>query len=347
MQCPILRSGLFRDGAKDMGSVRELFVAGKDHILDEEGIDWWDLTSLVIAPEAESVLVFQRLAVEIGPVHELWTTRPGWPANVMAILLKAELQTFSDRLPISAKQGLHYARLFRRFPLSKITEIGLDKYDSQYRWRARFASRPRSREQAVILVPSAYSNVSRMAASYARLLPSQSFLLVATRRNAKQFTLPTNMQMQGLAGYVDAYSKPRETASILEKWRALRPKLRLAPEIDLLDQVGVLDRFESWFRDCLVARDAWREVLAREPVQSVLCGDDSNLYTRLPVLLAAKRKIPTLDFHHGALDGRYMLKNLPSDLYLAKNEMERDYLVRVCGLPAERVVIGAPGRSEK
>ena len=105
MQCPILRSDSFRDGAKDMGSVRDLFVAGKGHVLDEEGIDWWDLTSLVIAPEAESVLVFQRLAVEIGPVHELWTTRPGWPANVMAILLKAELRTFSDRLPISAKQG--------------------------------------------------------------------------------------------------------------------------------------------------------------------------------------------------------------------------------------------------
>ena len=74
----------------------------------------------------------------------------------------------------------------------------------------------------------------------------------------------------------------------------------------------------------------------------VLCGDDSNLFTRLPVLLAARRRIPTVDFHHGAFDGRYLLKDLPCDVYLAKNEMERDYLVRVCGLQAERIVIGAP-----
>ncbi len=33
---------------------------------------------------------------------------------------------------------------------------------------------------------------------------------------------------------------------------------------------------------------------------------------------------------------------MPSDIYLAKNEMERDYLVRVCGLPAERVAVGGP-----
>ncbi len=90
------------------------------------------------------------------------------------------------------------------------------------------------------------------------------------------------------------------------------------------------------------ARNAWREVLDREPVEAALCGDDSNLYTRLPVLLAARRKIPLADFHHGAFDGRYLLKDLPCDVYLAKNEMERDYLARVCGLSAERIAIGAP-----
>jgi len=37
-----------------------------------------------------------------------------------------------------------------------------------------------------------------------------------------------------------------------------------------------------------------------------------------------------------------MLKALPCDVYLAKNEVERDYLVRICGLPEQRIVIGAP-----
>jgi len=78
----------------------------------------------------------------------------------------------------------------------------------------------------------------------------------------------------------------------------------------------------------------------------VMCGDDSNPFTRLPVLLARQQGIPTLDFHHGALDGRFLIKELPSDLYLAKGEMERDYLVRICRLPAERVVLAGPARRQ-
>ena len=60
------------------------------------------------------------------------------------------------------------------------------------------------------------------------------------------------------------------------------------------------------------------------------------------MLLASRRRIPTIDFHHGALDGRYLLKDMHCDTYLVKNEMERDYLVRVCGLPADRMILGAP-----
>src|SRR5205823_15064540 len=41
------------------------------------------------------------------------------------------------------------------------------------------------------------------------------------------------------------------------------------------------------------------------------------------------------------LDGRFLLKTLPSDVYLAKTEMEKDYLVRMCGLSADRIVLGA------
>jgi hypothetical protein len=42
------------------------------------------------------------------------------------------------------------------------------------------------------------------------------------------------------------------------------------------------------------------------------------------------------------LTGAICLKDLPSDVNLAKDAMERDYLARVCGLPTEQFVIGAP-----
>ena len=166
--------------------------------------------------------------------------------------------------------------------------------------------------------------------------------MLATRQSAKTFEPPSNIEVRDLGAYAKNDVPTAEIASLVERWAKLRASIEATPELKLLSQAGVLDSFPNWLRDGLCARNAWREVMEREPVSGVLCGDDSNLYTRLPVLLASKRKIPTVDFHHGAFDGRYLLKDLPCDVYLAKNEMELDYLVRVCGLPVERVVIGGP-----
>jgi hypothetical protein len=76
-------------------------------------------------------------------------------------------------------------------------------------------------------------------------------------------------------------------------------------------------------------------------VVGCLSADDSNPYTRIPLLLALERKIPAVACHHGALDCRMALKNLRFSTYLAKGEMERDYLERTCGVDAGRIRIGA------
>ncbi len=343
--CPVLRADSFRHGIADAKHVREMFSAGSGRLVDEEGIDWWDLMSLLVAPYALALPTLLSVAKEISPSAELWATRPGGVAEIVALALRRPLETFEPSgLARTAARAKHYAGLVRRFSPAELAEIFLDKYDAGYQWRSRFAERPQPCAKPVVLLPSAYTNVSRMAAAYARLLPEQPFLMVATRRSAWQFVAPANVQVRGLAAYAKADSTGAEIKSLTERWMKLRADLCESPELRVLVQAGLLDSFPDWIRDGMSARNAWREVLEREPVEGVLCGDDSNLYTRLPVLLAARRKlkIKTVDFHHGALDGRYALKALPCDLYLAKNEMERDYLLRVCGLPAEKVVLGAP-----
>src|SRR5438874_6730915 len=92
----------------------------------------------------------------------------------------------------------------------------------------------------------------------------------------------------------------------------------------------------------LAVRDAWNELFDSEKITACLCADDSNPYSRLPLIIAKKRGIPALACHHGALDNRMAIKKLHADLYLAKTEMERDYLVRVCRVTKERIVTGAP-----
>lgn len=340
---PVLRADSFRKGVDDIRQVRKLFSLGMGRLLDEEGIDWWELTSQIIALETEAVLVFLRMISEIDGAAEIWATRPGWPASAISALLKRPLQSFSQEP--SSRFGTrvrHYGSLFRRFSAAQIKEIFLDKYDSDYKWRSRFASRTAPLPEPAILLPSAYGNVSRMAAAYARLLPEQSFLLVATRQSGLLSDLPPNVQSRDLAAYARGDEPIPETPAILEEWTKLKADLCAIPEFAVLSRASMLDGFPAWFRSGLRARNAWRKVIEREPVCGVLCGDDSNFYTRLPVLLAARRGIRTADFHHGALDGRYLMKDLPCDTYLAKNEMERDYLLRVCGLSPEKVVLGAP-----
>jgi hypothetical protein len=58
----------------------------------------------------------------------------------------------------------------------------------------------------------------------------------------------------------------------------------------------------------------------------------------MPLLIAHQRGIKTLVCHHGALDGRYLFKRTNADVIIAKSRMEKDYLVRLCGLPPSRVV---------
>lgn len=342
----VLRAEQFWQGIEDVRRVREILGAGRGRVIDEEGIDWWDLTSLLVVPELLSVLALERLAREIPPSAELWATRSGWPANIVAFLMGRPALGFDrGRIANLAKRVGRYAGIARRFTSAQIREILLDKYDSGYRWRRRFRRAPRPLSAPVVLLPSAYGNVSRAASSYAQLLPQQSFLMVATRQSAKKFAAPANVEVRDLAAYAGAAASGAEAGELTAKWTALRKELDSVGGLHMLGQAGILDSMAAWLGDGVLARNAWRAVLEREPVRAVLCGDDSNLYTRLPVHLAARRGIPSVDFHHGAFDGRYLLKELPSDLYLAKNDMEKDYLVRVCGLAEERIVIGSAGHA--
>jgi hypothetical protein len=128
----------------------------------------------------------------------------------------------------------------------------------------------------------------------------------------------------------------------MKRWDRLRGELGSAPELRTLAELGAFEDFPERIRRGLEIRDAWRNLLDTEPVQAVICADDSNPATRIALLLAAHQGLPTIGCHHGALDGRYLFKRNHADMLLAKGRMEKDYLMRVCGIPADQVEIGAP-----
>ena len=334
-----------RRGLGDFRGMRDLFAAGSGRLLDWEGLDWWELTAIFFHQPLEILSTLHRLAGSLDSEDQIFVTRPGFYADALEVLLRRRVHSFPARV-ISQNSGpRHYARVLSRFPLSQLAEIFWDKYDPGYAIRRLFSRKEAPSERPVVLVPSAYGNVSRAGIAYANTLPEVDFLLVTTRRSGWVAEVPANVKVATLASY--APGKPaagQEYAELIEKWRGLRRELLAIPELQVFDRLGFFDLFPKRFQQGLEIRKAWRAVLDREPVAAVLCGDDSNPYTHIPLLLARNSGIPTLTFHHGALDGRHLFKKNYSDVILAKGKMEEDYLLRVCGLPRDSVEVGAPVR---
>jgi hypothetical protein len=342
--CPVTPIDFLRDEFKEIEKVRELLALGMGRLGDAFGLDWWELTSILVHHELESIVLLRKFVETLSPSDEVHVSRPSFHAEVLRLVLGSRLHTFPWKQSRHERGVRHYFQVLSKFPVRQLLEIFWDKRDSGYQFRGSFVGRRKPSSDPVVLLPSSYVNASRTAASYAESLPESCFLLVATRRSAWAQSPPANVSMAWLRNYasVRVPSRKAECADLQRRWELLRSELTMVPELRILSEVGYFNDFPERFARGLEIRDAWRNVLDREPVQAVICTDDSNPYTHVPMLLAIEKGLPTISCHHGALDGRYMFKRSHAAVLLAKGEMEEDYLVRVCRIPPQKVEIGAP-----
>src|ERR1700758_1158487 len=214
--CPVLRLDSLREGTRDLTYVGNILRAARGRLLDSEGLDWWELTGILVHTELELSMLVLRLVGELRKADELFASRPGWPANACAALLNRDLHAFRNgAMPSMGRQFDRYRQALQNFSFSQIAEIFFDKHDPHYKWRRISRGPRRAAACPVVLVPSAYVNVSRMAAAYAHLLPDQQFLFVATRRSATRFELPPNVMLAALSAYSPASESHRELACLL------------------------------------------------------------------------------------------------------------------------------------
>jgi hypothetical protein len=149
--------------------------------------------------------------------------------------------------------------------------------------------------------------------------------------------------MARLSSYVSSSRRRRSQSADLDgQLKILLTELCGTPELEILNRLGRLNMFPSRLQNGIRVRDAWLNVLDHEPAQGALCADDSNPYTRIPLLLARERGLPSIACQHGALDARYLFKRSYGSVIWAKGDMEQDFLVRKCKVPAGRVEICAP-----
>jgi hypothetical protein len=343
--CPVKPIDGIRDGLTEIHKVSELLKLGLGHLVDREGLDWWELTAIMVHQRLESLVLLWKLANDVPRDGEVWITRDGFEANALRLRLGTRLHLIPSTAAQSRKGLRHYADRLRHLPIPQVLQILGDKYDAGYRVRRHFHSPPRRSGKPVVLVPSSYINMSLTAIAYARLAPDNDFLLVSTRSSGKLKEVPANVTQAWLASYAGD-SSADEYREILQRWGALEDEIESVPELAALGRLALTDDFPRRFADGLAIRNAWLRVLSLEPVEAVLCCDDSNPHTHIPLLLGRRRGLPAIACHHGALDGRYLIKTCHADVILAKGRMELDYLVQTCGVDSSIVEIGAPGAPE-
>lgn len=342
-RCPVTTIlGSLPSGFEDFHHVRKVLGLGCGRLIDECGLDWWEILSILLAEKLEVLILLTCFAKGISKEDEIFVSRPGFHSALLKHLVSARVETFPLRSDARHAGLRHYIRAARRLSASQVADVFWDKYDPGYQFRGHFTRKRQSCERPVVLLPTAYVNVSRTGIAYANTAPEQDFFLVSTRRSGWMSHLPPNVSASWLSSYASLRDRSHEIAEMDGRWQSLLWEFGDIKELRILNSLGSLADFPERLRHGLEVRDAWRNVLDTEPVQAVLCADDSNPYTRIPLLLACERRLPSIACHHGALDGRYLFKRSYGDVILVKGKLEQDYLVRRCEVPADRVEIGAP-----
>jgi len=344
--CPVRSLWDFANWHEDVPRLPEVCGIGNDRLVDAEGIDWWQLLAPNSYQRVYEFILLQKLALEIQTSAEIRITRPHPSGDVLGRLLSVTVVPFIVQSQRSvAARFSRFTKKLRALTSAQLVQIAFDKWDSDYGLRRYFPRGVRGTGSGTkILLPSAYRNVSTVLAKYAGLLPDRSFLLVTTRASGVVKKLPSHICGTSLAAYAPrprSNITEREIANLTRQWCTLKKKLYEAHR-NLPRNEGLFEGFDSMLRNCLRMRDAWRGVFERENIDSVLCADENNPYTRVPVLLARRRGVHTVYCSHGALDSTILLRGICSDTYLTKGEMERDYLSHECKVPQERIFVGAP-----
>jgi hypothetical protein len=340
--CPVATLQSLQPGFEPLRQVRRLTNFGSGRLPDEHGLDWWELLSIMLHRELETCLRLRHFVKTLGSHDELYVSRPGLHASLVRYLLPERGQVLEPGDAPRKNTLGRYLRACRKLSASQIIDVFCDKYDQGYQLRGRLVRQPKAVRGPVVLLPTAYVNVSRTGLAYANTFPNQNFLLIATRRSGWRRDLPPNVTSAWLSHFASLRDRRAENESMQRNWHVLLDELKDVPEFEALSTLGYLDLFPQWLKRGLAIRDAWLNVFNTEPVQGVLCADDSNPYTRIPLLLAQVRALPNIACHHGALDGRYFFKKIHGDVIWVKGRMEEDYLVNKCGVPPEKIEIAAP-----
>ncbi len=324
--------------------LQTLVAIGLGKFIDSQGIDWWELAIPYRLPMLDQILMVVELAESIPTHAEIMATRPHALVRMLSKLRGQQVKAFQAEEKTGVIASIRrYARLSRTFDAATIRQIAFDKWDADFSVRRWLTPRAGSGLiEGQLLLPSAYRNVTATQYAFARMLSQRKFLSVVTRQDGGIGDRPPNVRVHNLAAYSPrpfAKASECEITNMQQAWT----KSGIANsnrELTLAAKLGAFDDFPKFLETGLRVRDAWNVVFEKEDIVAVISADENNPYTRLPILLANRRKIPTIYAEHGALNFNLQFRTGCSDHYLAISEMQKDYWQTHCGLPKEKIEMG-------
>src|SRR5208283_1487275 len=227
--CPVFSIFDLAVEVEDMQVWRHLFQPGMGLVVDRFGIDWWDVISVSLQPELQDVRLALRLAEKLSGCHVLAASRPSVTAEALRVQLGIPLQVLHRGLQKGlVSSALRHGSAVANLSFEQLRQVVYDKYDPHYRWRRKVAAAQslEAESEPVVLLPSAYSNVTRTAFSYAGILPEQKFLLVLARESGAVSPGPVNVQTVHLAGFAAKDCDRDELKNLESRWKQMEQELR-------------------------------------------------------------------------------------------------------------------------
>ncbi len=229
--CPVFSIFDLAHEVEDLQVWRQLLAPGVGRVVDRFGIDWWDVISLTLQPQLQEVRLALRLAEKLRGCRTLTVSQSSVTAEVLRLQLGIPLQMLKRRLRKRLVSNLlNRGVAAADLSLVQLRQVMYDKYDPHYVWRRKLgqapsqASSPESESAPVVLLPSAYSNVTKTALSYAAILPEQKFLLVLARESAAVSPVPENVEVARLASSAAKGCDENELLQLHDLWSRWRSR---------------------------------------------------------------------------------------------------------------------------
>jgi hypothetical protein len=166
--CPVFSVFDLAIEVGDMQIWRHLFQPGMGRVVDGYGVDWWDVISVVLQSELQDVRLALRLAEMLSGCRTLAVSRPSAMAEALRQELGIPLQVVHRGLHRRVVQSvLRRGGAVTDLSFVQLRQVVYDKYDPHYRWRRKLAgstaqsSKWEPESESVVLLPSAYSNVTK------------------------------------------------------------------------------------------------------------------------------------------------------------------------------------------